>query len=271
MEEFLQYFPPDIIHTPFYISLAGVTYPDPHYRIYHKVRTASVLEYVTSGKGYVLANGMIHEVGPDTIYFLRKGETHHYFSDKKAPFTKIFLNISGTTSEFLASLYNIEGIYFFYCTELKSKFEKIPEILLSDCDEVEKQIALHGILVEILARLSYENTKTSHHIEAYQLKNYIDSNSKRLVSNSELASVIYRSPDYCLKLFRREFSDTPYAYQLKQKITKAKYLLSNTQMPVGEIGKSLGYEDAQYFSNLFQSKCGCRPLTYRKKQNNLKK
>ncbi|MBQ7822153.1 MAG: helix-turn-helix transcriptional regulator [Clostridia bacterium] len=266
MEELLHYFPPNIIHTLFYISLAGVTYPNPHYRIDQKFRNISVLEYVTSGKGYVLANGMIHEVGPDTIYFLRKGESHLYFSDTKDPFTKIFLNISGALSNLLSSMYNLEGVYFFNCTELRTTFEKIPEILHYDVNEIEKQIALQGVLVEILARLSYENAKNSYDSEANQLKSYIDSHPERLVSNSELASIIYRSPDYCQKLFRREFFDTPYAYQLKQKMIKAKYLLSNTQMPIGEIGKMLGYEDAQYFSNLFQSKCGCRPSAYRKNE-----
>ena len=96
------------------------------------------------------------------------------------------------------------------------------------------------------------------------LKNYLDSHQERIVSADELAKNIFRSKDYCLKLFRREFHITPYAYQIERKMETAKSLLADTHISIGDIAEKLGYSDIHYFSNLFQKKCGCRPSEYRK-------
>ena len=49
-------------------------------------------------------------------------------------------------------------------------------------------------------RNSETMTKKTYY-EAVLLKNYLDENSDRIINNIELANYIYRSPDYCLKLF----------------------------------------------------------------------
>ena len=50
----------------------------------------------------------------------------------------------------------------------------------------------------------------------------------------------------------------------------AKNLIINTDFSIGEIGSSLGYSDQHYFSNIFKSKTGFSPLSYRKKHVNFK-
>ncbi len=264
MPEFLHLFMPEVKRTPFYISLAGVTFPDPSYRVMREGRV-SVIEYVVSGCGYVEINGKLQTVSEDMIYFLPTGEKQHYFADKNTPFTKIFMNVSGRMSSDLSVLYGLSGTYIFDGKELKEVFERIPEILKSDMTEEEMQAALQGVLIEVLSRLSLIKSREGQSDEAVQLKNYIDHNLGRQVSGKELASVIFRSPDYCQKLFKKEYGMTPYAYQLDRKMTRAKMLLANTQMSIGEIGESLGYTDLHYFSNIFESKVGCRPTVYRKR------
>ena len=39
---------------PFYITLAGVTYPTPTYHITRICSNVSVIEYITDGDGYVV-------------------------------------------------------------------------------------------------------------------------------------------------------------------------------------------------------------------------
>ena len=141
------------------------------------------------------------------------------------------------------------------------KFRQISAFALP---ENEIQAALQGLFVEILARLSYAQAESGYSDEAVKLQNFLNANLDRIVSTKELAAEIYRSPDYCQKLFRREFGVTPYAYQLDRKMQIAKALLTDTTRSVGEIAESLGYSDLHYFSNLFMEKCGCRPLRYRK-------
>ena len=126
------------------------------------------------------------------------------------------------------------------------------------------QSALQGVFLEIIARLSLAQTDAMHSEEALKIKSYLDLNLSRLVNAKELAGVVFRSPDYCLKLFLREFGITPYSYQISRKMQVAKSLLRDTNMSIEEIAESLGYSDAHYFSNLFLQKCGSRPTSYRK-------
>lgn len=249
---------------PFYITLAGVTYPSSTYHINRIKSDVSVIEYITDGDGYVVINGKTHHVCKDMIYFLPSGENHNYYSDSENPFKKIFLNVSGDFCQHLILAYGLSGKQFFNIPELKPDFEKIVSIIRSDSPDSEIQSVLQGIFVEILSKLSYFLTENAYSEEAIKLKNYIDSNSHRIISAKQLSKIIFRSPDYCQKLFSKEFGITPYAYQIERKMQIAKFLFEDTNMSVGEVADNLGYSDIHYFSNLFQKKCGCRPTHYRK-------
>ena len=95
MKELLHVFMPEVRKTPFYISLAGVTFPNASYRVTRENSPVAVIEYVVRGRGYIEIDGKIFEVGEGDIYFLPLGTRQHYFADKDDPFTKIFMNISG--------------------------------------------------------------------------------------------------------------------------------------------------------------------------------
>ena len=101
--------------------------------------------------------------------------------------------------------------------------------------------------------------------EMNTLIEYITMNPKRIVSNQELADVIFHSKDYVIKRFFANFGVTPYDYQIQQKIFSAKNMLANMNLSVKEIANSLGYDDQHYFSYMFKKRCGMSPTQYRKK------
>lgn len=264
MNEHLRSFDVSNVKAPIKIAMAGITYPDPNYYISRKSSECFVIEYVTAGEGQVLLDGKLSRVSGDSVYILFRNERHEYFADKKEPFTKIFLNVTGSMCDQLLLEYGISKRVFVGVSEIKPLFERIIEIIDSGTAECEMQAALQGILTEILSRLSSLLVMDKHSEEALELKNYLDRSLTKQVSAAELAGSIFRSKDYCQKLFYREFGITPYAYCLERKMQMAKALLTNTQSSIGEIAESLGYSDIHYFSNLFLKKCGERPLSYRK-------
>jgi len=264
LQEYLKHFIEHREAMPLSVTLAGITYPDPTYRIARAVSNVTVIEYITDGEGYVDIDGEVHPVGRDTIYLLPEGSRHNYYADRDNPFTKIFMNITGSLTDHLILAYGLSGKHFFDGGVLKPVFEHIISLLQSDRPETEVQASLQGIFVEILAGLSIAQRENNYSNDALRMKRFLDANSNRLVSAEELAKTVFRSKDYCLKLFRREFGITPYAYQIERKMQTAKALLADSLMPVGDIAEKLGYSDIHYFSNLFQKKCGCRPTDYRK-------
>lgn len=267
MNEDIKVFLPKDHAEPFWISMAGVTFPDSSYHIVRNPSDVSVIEYIIDGVGYVEQDGKKHPVTKDQIYFLMADERQEYYADEQQPFTKIFMNISGSFCEHLVRAYGLSGQHFFDGNGLKETFEQIRTIFHAAIPEQEMQFRLQGVFVEILSRLSNRERERNYSVEARALKEYLDLHMDRIVSVKELSSSIYRSSDYCLKLFNREFQTTPYAYQIDRKMALAKTLLGDTQMSVSEIAESLGYHDAHYFSNLFKKKCGSSPAYYRKGRN----
>ena len=249
---------------PITVELAGITYPNPSYLTRRFKSNCFVIEYVTDGEGFVEINNEVFSVGKDTVYLLYEGDKHYYYADEKNPFTKIFMNFCGELGFTLLNSYNLLGKHFFAGNNLKPTFEKILDIIHADIPECQMQSALQGILVEIISSIAQSEAENSHSDEALLLKNYIDSNLSELVLAEELSKCIFRSPDYCIKLFKREFGITPYAYQINRKISISKSLLRESSMSIAEIASFVGYTDSHYFSNLFYEKCGMRPSKYRK-------
>lgn len=269
MKEIVKSFPENTELKAVHIWLAGVTYPDPNkethlYRIKNDSLTLSNIEFIVDGEGYVICQGEKHHVTKDMVYFLKEGDNCDYYCDPNNPYTKIFINVLGNFSNQLISAYNLKNDRFFYAPELKPLFKKIIKIITSKKSDEEMQSELQGVFMEILFRLSLIKSKEQHSGEAVILKSYIDSRIDKIITAEDMAKKIFRSKDYCLKLFKKEYGVTPYAYQLYRKIHSAKVLLAGTTMPVGEVAESLGYKDMHYFSNIFYKKCGMRPSEYRK-------
>lgn len=250
---------------PFYISLSGTSYCDAGYLIERKKSPNAVIEYVVDGEGWVEFQGKLYHLERDMIYFLPAGEDQRYWADADNPFVKIFMDLRGEFVATITEAYGLSGKYIFDGNGLKHLFERIPTFIHSNGSDADVQSALQGTFVEILSNLSRTQSEAHHSAEALKIKRYLDDNTHKIVSSRELSSNIFRSPDYCQKLFAREFGLTPYEYQLKNKMSIAKTLLVSTTMTVGEISESLGYSDQHHFSNLFKLKCGMSPLSWRKK------
>lgn len=59
--------------------------------------------------------------------------------------------------------------------------------------------------------------------------------------------------------------EPPQSYLNRTVIEKAKTLLEDTALSVGEIALKLGFTDPLYFSRLFKKHCGISPKSYREK------
>ena len=251
-------------NTPLHIAMAGISYCDGNYHMQRPISPLTVIEYVLGGEGCVTVEGQDIPVTADKIYILKAGIPHNYYSSAEHPWEKIFLNLEGPLPTLLLEQYGLTDQWLFDGAGTKELFMRIAQIVRTKEPDPQHETTLAALFFEIIARLGHSRTRAVHSSEAVRLKDYLDRNTERIVSNKELADHIYRSPDYCVKLFGREYGVTPYAYQMNEKMNIAKRLLRDTSLPIARIAASVGYHDPCYFSGLFRRMCGTSPREYRK-------
>jgi AraC family transcriptional regulator, arabinose operon regulatory protein len=96
---------------------------------------------------------------------------------------------------------------------------------------------------------------------------YIHAHYRENLTIQKLAERVHLHPNYFIRVFKRHFGTSPIQFINKKRIEEAKWLLTTTNIPLSEVGDSVGIPDISYFSKLFKSMTGFSPTIYR--QNHL--
>ncbi|MBE6757860.1 MAG: helix-turn-helix domain-containing protein [Ruminococcaceae bacterium] len=264
-EEIKAFLPPDR-EGPLVLEMSGISYCDGTYRITRSRESRTcVMEYVVKGRGTITIEGRSYSASAGDVYVIPPETDHTYYSSADDPWIKIFFNVHGSLPRTLLKAYGLWGRVVFPAREMMPLFLQFYRMAQSGQlhDEVIAPctLKLHEI-VQRLGALTGEEAAVSG--EAYCLKNRLDSRLDGNVTVEELAEAIHRSKDYVIKLFRREFGQTPHAYLLRRKMEMAQGLLHDTHLSVAQVAAAVGYDDPHYFSNAFKKHTGVSPARFRK-------
>ena len=78
-----------------------------------------------------------------------------------------------------------------------------------------------------------------------------------------LASQVGKSKFHLSRAFQERYHTTPGEYLATVRLTHAARLLADTDLPVREVGLSVGVANSAYFTALFKRRYGCPPREYR--------
>ena len=84
------------------------------------------------------------------------------------------------------------------------------------------------------------------------------------ITLENIASSAGISKSEAVRCFKKAFQETPYGYLIEYRLFRAAALLSDTDLPVGEIAGMTGFNSASHFGKLFKASTGKRPGQYRK-------
>lgn len=255
---------PDDRALPLRLSMAGITYPDPAYRM-ERTRSQNryfVFEYVIEGSGWLIIEGKKMRVTARDTYILTPGTEECYYADKNDPFKKIWVNIE---SSYLGSLLQAHGLtYGVYHHDSHAQLSEILKIAKNGGTTSSVSLEIAPILFSLITVLSQKYDASKEKTHAQRAKSYIDCLGGSPFSPKALTEELHISLSTLTRAFRRTYGETPYEYYLSTKESAAKSLLQNTNLSSKEIAYRLGFADEHYFSNFFKKRIGLRPIEYKR-------
>lgn len=103
------------------------------------------------------------------------------------------------------------------------------------------------------------------HEQARLARRLLDRGYATPITIKQLSREVALSPYYLIRLFRRTYKQTPHQYLIHVRITRAKALLSIT-----EICADVGFESLGSFSALFTRIAGISPSAYRRSSQTIR-
>lgn len=255
---------PELIYT-------GLLEDSPNwFNIQHSHDFCEIL-YVAGGAGEAILEGKKFRLAPGDLVVVNPGTLHEERSDAKAPLRLIFLAIRDFAVPGLpAGCLSQEKYRVLSCGEYRYKMDiYLRELLQETSSQIEfyQEISqgLVSALLVLVMRLIRINPEDEAALsqECQKIKEYLDQNFTSPITLDSLSETVYISKHYLSHLFKEQTGISPIKYLTLKRMEKACELLSETELPVSEVSKAVGYENPLYFSQVFKRIYGISPVKYR--------
>lgn len=257
----------------------------------------SLVRYICSGSAMFEVNGVSHEVGKDSVFYIPQGCTFSCAAHEQIDF--ISVRFIGSTQlpeeDMLNRLWNITQHYYFGAhPEMKRWFENLYACAISKntYKRLETRAYLNLILAAMAQRSatdapddgdaqnlppsvldleSLRHRATASHIRTDPrvrvLLDYLTLNPQKNMSREEMCELCGVSESTLRRLFHEYTGKTIHDFIKETRMTYAAHRLVTTNDPISSIGYELGYESSSYFTKTFRETFGVSPQVYRKRSS----
>ena len=231
-----------------------------HYLIHHVIR----------GKGsYVIEGRMYHLNAGDTFLLFPDVESS-YRADEEEPWEYAWVGFAGTDAYSMIANTDFSKKNPVLDQRLISDelFRKIQAVYNANGNTFRDAVAMTGALYSLMGFLMQHSkgeekadNLQQHYVE--RARQYIAEQYSYPITVEDVAVYTGISRSYLFRLFRTMMKQSPKEYLLEYRIRQACQLLNQTELPVGSIAHSVGFEDNLYFSKVFKKYKNCTPSEYR--------
>ena len=235
------------------------------------VRPNYIIHYILEGKGKFQADGRTYELEAGQGVLIVPGVPTFYQADAEDPWTYVWVGFGGKLAgEYLRDIGLTENRPIFRCGSSNALKEAVLTMLKNNKYTPYNQFLLESQLylffallasdidVAVPLRESRENLYVSRAVE------FIQNNYPYKIHVSDIAAYVCINRSYLYTLFKKTLNVSPQEYLADFRLTRAKELLSITDMSVESVGMSCGYQDPLVFSKAFKQKVGQTPSAFRK-------
>ncbi len=99
----------------------------------------------------------------------------------------------------------------------------------------------------------------------FEVQKYVNENYYKDITLNKISELFSINENYFSGQFKKQIGISFIDYLTEVRINKAKELLAENDISIGEISEMIGYENATYFSKVFKKVTGISPIQYKMK------
>ncbi|PRX28579.1 AraC-like DNA-binding protein [Orenia metallireducens] len=241
------------------------------------VRDYFLVHYIYKGKGKFIVNNKTYYLSAGQGFLICPDIVTYYEADSNDPWTYAWIGFNGLKAKTYLEQANLtQDNPIFSTTEKENSIKKIFDKMKVVNDlKKGKELELLGLLYLFLSKLikdndnlnsDKENPKEIYLKEAIK---YIHKNYNRYnLTVSQIAEYIGVDRTYLWSIFKSYLNLSPQQFLIEFRIDKACRLMKNKKLSIGDISRSVGYQDPLTFSKIFKKIKGVAPSKYKKETDN---
>ena len=237
------------------------------------IRDHFLIHYILGGKGEFCVGDKTYKLKKHQGFLICPDVVTYYKADHEEPWHYIWVGFNGLKAESYlrrASITADNPVFTYDCDNYI--LNCLNEMIKAEDVIKGREIRLTGLLYLFLSRLIETNSnerfigKDEDSKELYVRKSieYIQRNYSRKLTINNMAKYIGIDRSYLGSLFKQYMGISPKQYIMKFRIDKSCELMRNPILSIGDISRSVGYEDQLLFSKTFKKIMGMSPRDYRK-------
>jgi AraC-like DNA-binding protein/quercetin dioxygenase-like cupin family protein len=231
------------------------------------IRNFYLLHYVVSGKGAYTAGNRRYEIAAGSTFMIYPYTEISYCADKEEPWEYYWVGFHGNDTRIILGKTDFSEENPVIHTNMDGSFEKLlMEIYDAKGNTDSDKIKMAGHLLLALGFFAEHASVKERHdtVTLYTQKaaEYIEYNYAEELTVQGIADYIGISRSQLYRVFKKHYHKSPEEYVLEFRIEQACHLLKNSELSVGAVGYSVGFNDNLYFSKAFKKIKGISPTTY---------
>lgn len=260
---------------------ADTSMPEAHMHDYYEIY------YLSKGKRRYFINHTLYDIDCGDVILVSKGDIHRtQVIESGENYVRYLIHFSQDLVDKIDPI--IPKCELLKCFESKKlhiaapsmhNFNSLLRKLENECkydDEFSNQLVIAHfmeLIINLNKNSSQKNMRVTDDLTEYEDRiqsvcRYICNYYNRPINLDEIAKIAYMSPTYFSKKFKKVTGFGFNEYLNSVRVKMAINMLIETRYSITEIAMYCGYQDSNYFGDVFRKMTGMSPSAYRKQHLN---
>jgi AraC-like DNA-binding protein len=257
----------------FWLVRAGRNVAKPNYQVGPKQIDSFGLHFIVSGRLRLNYENEDVELQPNDIFCLFPHISYEYRTCSDKTLRMVWLTMEGSQMRELMKILGLTAHKPYRIAAMDDTIwqflRKVEQVIWDDGQKQPRKLTLMSTVYRLMEQLESEqhekevSTVTSAEGWVDEALRFLQIHYTESLRIKAVASMFGIHRSHFSHIFTQKIGISPQQYLQQLRLDRAKQLLSDHSLQVGEIALSVGYPDLYVFSRAFKKQAGCSPSEYR--------